>query len=304
MPIGKQEAYFRKFPLTNYNGQTAVDITKRVNFNNNIQRLLSVFYTYTMERGETVDALAFNYYEKVDYDWLIYLANDIIDPHYGTPMTDLEFNEYIVKKYGSLRTAKRKIIHYTTDYESDDRILSTSAYEALAPTFSSAETFDPDSVGNPKKYWAPVINMTGVVGYQRAKENTIYNTNKIVSFSFDEAMPTPFTVGGIVVKDDDTRGEVVFANTTVCTVKNVIGEFTSETDYAITDDLGKGISGTVSVSTVRTDRQVIPLVETTYFKEVSYYDYEEEINDEKRKIFLVDKANKTRLSNELTEVLK
>lgn len=302
MAIGKQESYFRKFPLTNYNGKNAIDIMKRVNLSSDIKKYLSVFYTYTMNREETVDELSFNYYDDVDYDWLIYLANDIIDPHYDTPLTTLDFDKYIVKKYGSIRNASRKIIHYKNNYESDDTILSSAGYEALAPTFNNEPTEDPDSVGNPKKYWSPIINAIGVIGYNRAKENIIYNTNKIMSFSFDSEVSTAFSKGDIIERTGLANGEVVFANTTVCTIKNVSGEFTSNTNYTIQND--SNVTATVDASTVITDRQVIPSVELVYYKPVSYYDYEVELNDSKRDIFLVDKANTRSLSNLLTEVLK
>ena len=302
MKFGKQDSYFSKFPFNEYKGKIAIDIMKRVKFSDNVKNYLSVFYTHNLSRDENVDSLAFNYYDDVNFDWLIYLANDVIDPHFDVPLSDQDFERYIVKKYGSKRTAVRKIIHYENNYQSDDTILSSNEYEALAPTFNANATEDPDSVGNPKKYWVPIINITGILGYERAQENIIYNTNKIMSFSFDTAMSTAFTVGDIVEKDNLTYGEVVFANTSVCNIKNIYGDFTSDSNYTITDDAG--LSGTVNAASVSTDRQVIPSVELVYHKAVSYYDYEEKLNDLKREIFLVDKENRKSLSTQLNDVLR
>ena len=68
MAINKQRAYFSKFPLTQYKGKSAIDILKRVGVSTSVKNYLSAFYTHTMQRDETVDELAFNYYEDVNYD--------------------------------------------------------------------------------------------------------------------------------------------------------------------------------------------------------------------------------------------
>jgi hypothetical protein len=302
MAINKQRAYFSKFPLTQYKGKSAIDILKRVGVSTSVKNYLSAFYTHTMQRDETVDELAFNYYEDVNYDWLVYLANDIIDPHYDTSLTSLDFQNYIIKKYGTVRNAVRKIIHYRNNYHSDDTVLSASGYDALSPIFSLGKNEDPDSVGNPKKYWAPLISPVGIMGYQRAKENILYNTNKIMSFGFSSTMASSFKLGDIVERDEYNLGEIVFANTSVCNVKNVLGDFTSETNYIITNDAG--VSATVNAASVATDRQVIPATEVVYQKAVSYYEYETELNDKKKEIFLVDKLNSKSLSSKLTESMR
>jgi len=302
MAINKQRSYFSKFPLTQYKGQLSINILKRVGLSTSVKKYLTAFYTHTMKRDETVDELAFNYYDDVNYDWLVYLANDIIDPHYDTSMSGLDFDQYIVKKYGSRRNAIRKIIHYKSDYQSDDTILSKSGYEALSPTFSLGENIDPDSVSNVKKYWAPLVSAIGVVGYERSKETILYNTNKIMSFGFTTPMTTAFTLGDIVERDEYNHGEIVFANTSVCNVKNVLGDFTSGSNYTITNDAG--VTATVNAASVKTDRQVIPAAEVVYQKAVSYYDYEVELNDKKKEIFLVDKLNSKTLSSQLTESMR
>lgn len=302
MAIRNTKAFFQKFPITNYNGKNCIDLMKRVKLSSDVKKFLSVFYTHEMKNDENIDELAHNYYDDVEYDWLIYLANDIFDPYYGAPLSTQDFDRFIKKKYGTLRQAHRKIKHYKNNYESDDTILSSEGYHALSPTYNVGEQEDPDSVGNPKKYWEPVFNTTGVMGYARAKENLIYNTNKIMSLDFTEASSVSFTIGDIIERGEVASGEIVFANTTVCNVKNIIGDFSSETDYTITNDAG--ITATVNAASVSTNRQVIPAVEVVYYKAISYYDYEFELNENKKKIFLVDKANSKTLSNQLTDLLR
>lgn len=299
MSIKRDTTYFNKFPLVNYNGETCINILKRSNFNQTAKNYLSSFYTHTLSRQETIDELTYNYYEDVNYDWLVYLANDVIDPRYDVPVSDSSFNNYIVKKYGSLRTAKRKIIHYKNNYEIDDSVISSAAYEALSPTFSNTE--DPDVTGNPKKYWEPVINATGVIGYRRSKDPTIYNTNKIISFDVSDATDQ-FVVGDVVEKDSETIAEIAWANTTSVTLKNVRGDFSSDLVYELTCDTGP--KANFVRNTYQEIRQVIPLTEFVYYTPVSYYDYELELNDKKKEIYLIDKSYKETLSNRLTKILE
>ena len=41
-----------------------------------------------------------------------FLANDIVDPYHQWPLTNSQFNESMKAKYGSLETARSKILHY------------------------------------------------------------------------------------------------------------------------------------------------------------------------------------------------
>lgn len=104
--------YFSQFPQINYFNVLATNITLRAAFLEKIKQQASVFYPYSIREGETADAIATWYYGRPDYDWIIYLANDMVDPHTAWPKTQPQFQDYIIKKYGSVEAAQAQIAFY------------------------------------------------------------------------------------------------------------------------------------------------------------------------------------------------
>lgn len=293
--MSRQTRYFEKFPLTEYNGVPSLNITKRVSFNEKVKNFITAFYTQTLPTGESIETVAYNYYDDVDYDWLIYHANDIVDPYYQVSLDYDEFDNYIIKKYGSLRTAKRKTIHYKNNYESDSRVLSTSAYNSL--------------LGNVKKYWKPVLSQVGIAGYERDESEFVVSTNKIETFDLVSISGT-FTKDEIVIRDDDSDSfaEITAANTTNLIIHHVRGDFSGNTNYTVTGE-ESGATATVNAASVAVLNQVIPNDEeegneTVYFSPVSFYEYEENLNEQRREIYLVDATFREKLNLQLKELMK
>ena len=104
--------YFSQFPKLNYFNTLIPNITLRTSFINKLRQDASVFYPYVIEEGERADTIATWYYGRSEYDWLIYFANDIIDPHSQWPKTYLQMNDYLIKKYGSIQASKADIAFY------------------------------------------------------------------------------------------------------------------------------------------------------------------------------------------------
>jgi hypothetical protein len=105
-------SYFSNFPTTTYNGIVIPNIFRRVKFIESLQKRVSIFYPYVIEEGETADVIATWYYGSPEYDWLIYMANNIIDPQAGWPKTSNQFNNFLIDKYGSVEYAQSTIYSY------------------------------------------------------------------------------------------------------------------------------------------------------------------------------------------------
>lgn len=282
--------YFRNFALTNYNGQQAVDLMRRVSFTSTVNDFYSSFYKYTMNRGDRIEDIAFNYYDDVNYDWLIYHANDIIDPFYEKNFSDEDFGNFIDYKYGSSTLAKRKISHYETNGSTDDSVISNAQYQNL----------DVDV----RKYWSPVFSAFGQAGYERSQEVIKTTTNKIISFDITGiSNTTSFTLDEVVSDsaNNQNRGQVVFANSSVLTLQHIFGNFNQGSDFTIQGEESE-ITATADVSTYYEDAQ-IKAEEQVYFKAVSNYDKSEELNEQRRDIFLVDEQYKEKLLRQLDDLL-
>jgi hypothetical protein len=91
--------YFDKFPDISYNNVLVKDVTKRVKFLKETLQDPYSFLPYTIKEGERAEDIAYHYYGDSNYTWLIYLANNIIDPYNEWPMDEYTFNQYLISKY-------------------------------------------------------------------------------------------------------------------------------------------------------------------------------------------------------------
>jgi len=124
--------YFKEFPLTTYNNVLAKNITLRTKFLEKIKSDATLFYSYTVEDGQTADSLAYDYYGDSNYVWLIYLTNNIIDPYYDWHLSIPDFEKYVINKYGSIKEAQTEILYYKklpidyyTNNQNDDFVLAS-----------------------------------------------------------------------------------------------------------------------------------------------------------------------------------
>lgn len=283
---------FTKFPIISYNGQLAVNLIPKIKFTEAAKKTGAVYYPYTIEEGERPDIIAANYYDDARYSWLIYMVNDIMDPYYDWPLDDAQFNEFIVKKYDSVETAKETIVFWRVNWYEDETRLTAAAYEAL-PSYS-------------KKYFRPVEGATGsIVGYDRSKIDYAVETNKIQHLTV--ASTTGFVVGEQV--NQKTSGTITgtafvkqILDSTTLIVHNVLGAFVA-TSGSVGNVIGRSSSATSALSTITTISTPISANELSYWTYVTQYDYENELNEQKRHIKLLDKMYVDQVEKELDDLL-
>ena len=116
--------YFENFPLIEYEGRRVRDISRRTNFVKAVSNNPYLYYPYTVAEGERAEDIAQFYYGSVDYVWLVYMANNIIDPYHEWPMDPQTFNDYIVEKYTEESgEVGEDVIDWTRDPLNDDNII-------------------------------------------------------------------------------------------------------------------------------------------------------------------------------------
>lgn len=147
--------YFRYFPKTKHQGQLLLDITKRAKFKNTIAENPRVYLPYTVKNDESAEEVAHLYYGDVNLVWLVYLANDIIDPYKDWPMEQENFYDYIADKYkeeykastGSATAPKQSVLDWTMNEAIDDNVLyyeNDDGDQISLETFTLGATFDSD----------------------------------------------------------------------------------------------------------------------------------------------------------------
>lgn len=117
--------YFQDFPVIQYEGRKVRDITRRSTFLKVVSNNPYLYYSYTVTDGERAEDVALSYYGSVDYIWLVYMANNIIDPYYEWPMDAQTFNDYLVAKYTD---QSGKIGEDVIDWTKDETIDSNVIY--------------------------------------------------------------------------------------------------------------------------------------------------------------------------------
>jgi hypothetical protein len=116
--------YFENFPIIEYEGRRVRDISRRSSFVRALSNNPYIYYPYTVSEGERAEEVAHFYYGSVDYVWLVYIANNIIDPYHEWPMDPQTFNDYIVEKYTEESgEVGEDVIDWTRDPSNDDNII-------------------------------------------------------------------------------------------------------------------------------------------------------------------------------------
>ena len=93
--------YFKFFPTVTYNGKSAVNITRRTAIQQQLYSSPISFLSYTINDGEKPEDIALYYYEDIGKTWLIFMANNIIDPVSQWPLSNDNFNKMLIKKYSA-----------------------------------------------------------------------------------------------------------------------------------------------------------------------------------------------------------
>lgn len=72
----------------------------------------SAYYVYTIREIDKPEILAEKVYGNPEAHWIILLANDMVDPQYDWPMNYIDFENFIINKYGSVAAAQATPHHY------------------------------------------------------------------------------------------------------------------------------------------------------------------------------------------------
>jgi hypothetical protein len=116
--------YFNKFPVIQYQDKVVRDITRRVNFMKSTIASPFVFLPYTIEDDMKPEDVAYYYYGSTDYTWLVYLANNIIDPYHQWPLSQENFHKYLIEKYATQSgNTGYDVVDWTQNETIDENIL-------------------------------------------------------------------------------------------------------------------------------------------------------------------------------------
>lgn len=273
------EPYFTKIPTIYYNNSLCRDISRRAKIVDDAARNSPyVFLPYEIKNSLRSDLIADYYYNDSQLDWLIYLSNRIVDPYYGWYLDQSSLNDLIIQKHGSLENSQKKIAFYRNNWANDDTEISVSQYNnTIALSW--------------RKYFSPVWgNRSKIVSYKRKQFDATINTNRIIEYGSGNSS---FTVGELVDIKETLNGstlgvgEVVFSNSSILRIQSVSGNTTANTTHQKII-VGESSNSIVTVSTSNTILENITSEEEVFWSPVYLYEHENEKNEQKKVIDLID----------------
>lgn len=274
-------AFFQKFNKIYYNDYAVVDITQRTKFLDIIQKNPYLFYPYDLKEYERPDQIADRYYNDPYFSWVLFYSNDVVDPYYQWYMPNNDFNDFLIKKYGTVEKAISHISHFTNNWFADPDQISVTTFNEL------------DYVSQ-RYYQAVFGNRHTIVAYERKKIDNVRNTNKIIRYDADGSNFVKDEVVKIVFDINNIgRAQVVTSNSTTISVQHALYTTLPNTEVSITGS--SYIYGLESESNVVfTDATLVVEnigdVEARFWTPVTYYDVENENNQKYKSIKVMDRS--------------
>lgn len=282
--------FFDKFPLTLYTldkqlsneYDTVTNILFRIGLIKEVMDTnINAYYYYAIQDTDRPEIIAEKVYGDPEAHWIILYANNIYDPYYDWPMDDRTFQKYIIDKYGSVEWAKTNTHHY-------EKVITR---ENPAAQVTVVETYDI----NEKKLTNDILTVIDLeysynIG-EPAYVGTSYTSNtysgKIIAFNSANGYIALSNTTGTIKAYDFLIGANSAANGTVLTTDTINAPMDSYNGLVDTTGFE---SYTVGGKTV---------FETTSRNKVSYYDYEERLNEDKRQIKIIQPQYYNQILSEL-----
>jgi len=298
------EKYFEKFPIIRYNGAPVRNITERVKTLNSVYNNPIFYYPYDIQQNEHPDEIANRYYQDEYLGWILHITNKVIDPYYDWYLDQASFNDFIIKKYGSLSNATSKIKYYRNNWYINEGTISEITFQSLYPSL--------------KRFYEPVYgdilySMTPL-GYKRKQIDWKLTTNAVVQYTVE----APAFVTDEIV--DVYNGNTIIGSGQVCgksveyiatngqtsvsplLIQHTSGNVTENGDYHYV--MGRETRAKILYTNATLITNNIPVNETTYWSPVYYYEYEAEINEKNKSIQVLKKQYSTQIAGELKALLK
>ena len=273
------EGLFSKYPAIFYEGLACLDLSRRVTISDSA-RGPYLFYPLVLTAGLRADSLADAYYEDSSMDWLIYLANDIIDPYYDWYLDDMEFNEYIRDKYGTIEFSIEKTKFWRVNWGESEAEISPTYYENTLPA-------------DWKKYYSPQWGPGDkIISYRRKQEDWFQATNEILQYGVTYTSGNAYSNGEILdIKFASvvTGGaEVIVSNSSTLMIHHTQGNTAANSTH-ILDLVGETYNTQATANAVTVLAAVVTNADSTFWYRVSFFDWENEQNERRKHLRILDK---------------
>jgi hypothetical protein len=285
--------YFDKLPTITYNDNLVKNLLARARLSDSVRKQKTAFYPYTMDGADRIDNLSNLYYDNPGYSWLIWLTNNTVDPYFDLPLSEEDLFSHIVAKYGSFELAQRKIKLFRTNwYDNTDQELTVAQFDALASSY--------------KKYYEPVLdNVLNVAKYVRKRRDETVATNKIVSAAISSVTGT-FKVGEEIRVNGTNYAFCTYVSATALTLQHVVGTLSGTVtgqESGATATIPLRLVNDVLVPDVTPLKETLAAQDNSFWSPVTFLEYEQELNEAKKQIKLLDVRFASQADSDLRRVM-
>lgn len=126
------------YKVNEYDYLRAIDITQSTKIKSFLRDYRGISYNrYTVKDGERPDYIAYRFYGDSNLDWVILLSNEIYNIYEEWPRNSMDFESYLIEKYGNIATTLTTVKYY---YNINKDIIDETTYNALSVSQRSSET--------------------------------------------------------------------------------------------------------------------------------------------------------------------
>ena len=168
--------YFENFPIINYNNINVQNLLIRIRLLEGSKQQSTIYYPYVIKDGERADNIAFNYYDSTDYVWIIYIVNNIIDTYYDWPLSSVQFDRYMSKKYESSPGANDGINIAKSTIAGYQQIPVTYYVNQINNTVLTSNAYISSGVSDPYNWLAVVQDNNIMLSPNSTYDPTQYNS--------------------------------------------------------------------------------------------------------------------------------
>lgn len=312
-------SYFRQIPNFEYvtRGEGKQDISNYTNVKNFFKRgklredifgNLAFFEKYTILGDERPDNVAYKFYEDDTLDWVILISNNILNVQTEWPLQQNTFDKVMLEKYGSYENLYSGIHHYETI-----EIKNSAGAKVLPAGLKSPNTWRTDGnfiqvintrinqifagrAGSPSKTVTVTMN-NGISGLNVGDQVYINNVS-------ESAFNGRFTVTSINLSVNDVVISFNYELPTVPSVANPVLSTSGKEEVILTVDGSLGVGNAYYYEYYDEGLgYYVTLPAASILNPVTNYEYESQIEAEKRNIFVLKASYLRVVLDDIAEIM-
>jgi hypothetical protein len=313
-------SYFRQVPNFAYVNRTKEEqnisdysivknLFKRAKLRDDIFANLQFFEKYKIIGDDRPDNVAYQVYQDSSLDWIVLLSNNILNVQTEWPLSQISFDKYVLEKYGDYDTLYNGIHHYeTTEIKNSRGATVLSAGLEIPNTWKTNGNFIEVNANKINQ----IFSGNGVVPSTTASvtiNGGIYGLNvgsqiSIVNVTEKEYNGT-FIVTSAIIPDGINAVAFTFElNTTPNVASPVLADpRVEQVLFTVDGGVSSGNSYYYEFYDVGLGYSTL-IPSTSFVRAVTNYEYENQIEENKRNIYVLKPRYLSIVFNDLKDLMQ